>query len=104
LAERNRLGFARGPVRRDLLEHIRWLEKCLGDIDHDLRDVLRTSPLYQAKLTLLQNVPDAGPITALTLVAPVPELGRLSRLRVQPSSGSRCSIVIAAPSGCKRLI
>ena len=47
-AERNRLGFARAPVKRDLLQHIRWLEKRLGDVDNDLHDVLRTSPLYQA--------------------------------------------------------
>ena len=81
-AERNRLGFARAPVKRDLLQHIRWLEKRLGDVDNDLHDVLRTSPLYQAKITLLQSVPGVGPITALTLVAALPELGRLSRREI----------------------
>lgn len=81
-AEKNRLGFARGVVQRDLLQHIRWLEKRLGDIDEDLHDVLRTSPLYQAKITLLQSVPGVGPITALTLVAALPELGRLSRREI----------------------
>jgi transposase len=81
-AEKNRLGFARGVVQRDLLQHIRWLEKRLGDIDDDLHDVLRTSPLYQAKITLLQSVPGVGPITALTLVAALPELGRLSRREI----------------------
>ena len=81
-AERNRLGFARAPVKRDLLQHIRWLEKRLGDVDNDLHDVLRTSPLYQAKITLLQSVTGVGPITALTLVAALPELGRLSRREI----------------------
>jgi transposase len=81
-AEKNRLGFARGVVQRDLLQHIRWLEKRVGDIDDDLHDVLRTSPLYQAKITLLQSVPGVGPITALTLVAALPELGQLSRREV----------------------
>ena len=81
-AEKNRLGFARGVVRRDLLQHIRWLEKRLGDIDDDLHGVLRTSPLYQAKITLLQSVPGVGPITALTLVAALPELGQLSRREI----------------------
>ena len=81
-AENNRLGFARGVVRRDLLQHIRWLEKRLGDIDDDLHGVLRTSPLYQAKITLLQSVPGVGPITALTLVAALPELGQLSRREI----------------------
>jgi transposase len=81
-AEKNRLGFARGAVQRDLLQHIRWLEKRLGDIDDDLHDVLRTSPLYQAKVTLLQSVPGVGPITALMLVAALPELGQLSRREI----------------------
>jgi transposase len=81
-AEKNRLGFARAPVKRDLLQHIRWLEKRLDDIDHDLHDVLRTSPLYHAKSTLLQSVPGVGPITALTLLAALPELGQLSRREV----------------------
>jgi transposase len=81
-AERNRLGFARAAVKRDLLQHIRWLEKRLGDLDDDLHNVLRTSPLYQAKITLLQSVPGVGPITALTLVAALPELGQLSRREI----------------------
>ena len=78
-AEKNRLGFARGAVQRDLLQHIRWLEKRVGDIDDDLHDVLRTSPLYQAKLTLLQSVPGVGPITALTLVAALVGVAPLNR-------------------------
>jgi transposase len=81
-AEKNRLGFARAAVKRDLLQHIRWLEKRLGDIDHDLHDVLRTSPVYQAKSTLLQSAPGVGPMTALTLIAARPELGQLSRREV----------------------
>jgi transposase len=81
-AEKNRLGFARPPVKRDLLQHIRWLEKRLGDLDDDLSDVLRASPLYHAKSTLLQSTPGVGPITALTLLAALPELGQLSRREV----------------------
>ncbi len=48
-AEKNRLGFARGPVRRDITQPIRWLEKRLADVDGDLQDAVRASPLYQAK-------------------------------------------------------
>jgi transposase len=81
-AEKNRLGFARGRGQRDLLQQIRWLEKRLGDLDDDLHAVLRTSLLYQAKLTLLQSVPGVGPITALTLVGALPELGQLSRREI----------------------
>jgi len=81
-AERNRLGFARGPVKRDIWQHIKWLEKRLTDVDSDLRDAVAASPLYQAKADLLRSVPGVGPVTALTLLATLPELGHLSRHQI----------------------
>lgn len=78
-AEKNRLGFARAPVKRDIAQHIHWLEKRLAGVDGDLQAALEASPLYQAQVTLLQSVPGVGPVTALTLVAELPELGQLSR-------------------------
>jgi transposase len=81
-AEKNRLGFARGPVKRDISHHIRWLEKRLTDVDGDLQDAVASSPLYQAKADLLRSVPGVGPVTALTLLATLPELGHLSRHQI----------------------
>jgi len=81
-AEKNRLGFARGPVKRDISQHIRWLEKRLADVDGDLQDAVTASPLYQAKADLLRSVPGVGPITTLTLLATLPELGHLSRRQI----------------------
>jgi transposase len=81
-AERNRLGFARGPVKRDIGQHIKWLEKRLTEVDRDLQDALAASPLYQAKADLLRSVPGVGPVTALTLLATLPELGQLSRHQI----------------------
>jgi transposase len=81
-AEKNRLGFARGPVRRDISQHIRWLEKRLTDVDGDLQDAVTASPLYHAKAELLRSVPGVGQVTTLTLLATLPELGRLSRHQI----------------------
>jgi transposase len=81
-AETNRLGFARGPVKRDISQHIRWLEKRLTEVDGDLQDAVASSPLYQAKSDLLRSVPGVGPVTALTLLATLPELGHLSRHQI----------------------
>ena len=81
-AEKNRLGFARGPVKRDISQHIKWLEKRLADVDGDLQDAVAASPLYQAKSDLLRSVPGVGPVTALTLLATLPELGQLSRHQI----------------------
>jgi transposase len=81
-AEKNRLGFARGPVRRDITQHIRWLEKRVADEDADLTEAIATSPLYRTQDELLQSVPGVGRVTALTLLGKLPELGRLSRREI----------------------
>ena len=81
-AEKNRLGFARGPVKRDISQHIRWLEKRLTNVDGDLQDAVSSSPLYQAKADLLRSVPGVGPVTTFTLLASLPELGHLSRHQI----------------------
>jgi transposase len=78
-AERNRLGLATGRIKRDLQAHIHYLEQRLKDTNEDLRTVIRHSPLWRATDQLLRTVPGVGPTTALTLIADLPELGRLSR-------------------------
>ena len=81
-AETNHLGFARGPVKRDISQHIRRREKRLADVDGDLQDAVMASPLYQAKADLLRSVPGVGQVTTLTLLATLPELGQLSRHQI----------------------
>ena len=81
-AETNRLGLARGPVRRDLSAHIRWLERRLGDVDGELAAAIQASPVWRAKDDLLQSVPGVGRVLSLTLLAELPELGRLSRREI----------------------
>ena len=81
-AEKNRLGVARDPVKRDISQPIRWLEKRLAAVDGDLQDAVAASPLYQAKADRLRSVPGVGPVTTLTLLATRPELGHLSRHQI----------------------
>jgi len=81
-AEKNRLGFALKPVQKGIEKHIRWLERQLHDMDHDLDSMIRSSPLWAAKSDLLQSVPGVGPNLSRTLIAELPELGRLSHKQV----------------------
>jgi transposase len=78
VAERNRLLVARPAVRRDLQQHIRYLERRLREADDDLHTAVKTSPLWRVKDDLLQSVPGVGRVVSLTLLAELPELGRLS--------------------------
>jgi transposase len=77
-AERNRLLIARPAVRRDLQQHIRFLERRLREADEDLHLAVKASPLWRVKDDLLQSVPGVGRVVSLTLLAELPELGRVS--------------------------
>jgi transposase len=81
-AERNRLLIARAPVRRDLQQHIRFLERRLREADDDLHTAVKASPVWQVTADLLQSVPGIGRVVSLTLLAELPELGRLSRQEI----------------------
>ena len=45
VAEKNRLYMSRLPIRQRIQLHIDWLKKELDDIDHDLKEALRNSPV-----------------------------------------------------------
>jgi transposase len=77
-AETNRLELAVDAVRSDIREHLRWLDKRIGQLDRELHDRLRASPLWRDKDDLLRSVPGVGPVLSLTLLADVPELGKVN--------------------------
>ncbi len=82
-AERNRHPQVRDPrLQRRIAAHIRWLTTALAELETDLNDTIRTSPIWRAKDDLLQSVPGVGGITAFTLIAELPELGSLDRRKI----------------------
>jgi transposase len=81
-AEKNRLGTARQAVRRRIRAHIVWLEQELKALDDDLSQSIRTSPLWREKDDLLRSVPGVGRVVSFTLVAELPELGKLNRKQI----------------------
>lgn len=85
-AERNRLGqvFGKGKrlVRKSLKAHITFLERELRMTDTDLGEMVKNSPAWRERDDLLQSVPGVGPVLSRTLLADLPELGRLSRREI----------------------
>jgi transposase len=81
-AEKNRLALATKRVRRDIQVHIRWMEKRLEDINDDIDELIRQSPLWREKDKLLQSVTGVGPVLASTILASLPELGSLNRKQI----------------------
>jgi transposase len=76
-AEANRLHMAVERVRPDIREHLRFLDKRITELDRELHDHLRASPLWRDKENLLRSIPGVGPVLSATLLADVPELGTI---------------------------
>jgi transposase len=69
-------------MRAEVRVHVEWLEKRLDDLDEQLLKRITDSSVWRVKDNLLQSVPGIGKVTALALVAEVPELGQLNRHQV----------------------
>jgi len=82
VAEKNRLRTSRPPVNQRIQLHIDWLEQELDEIDRDLKEMLRNSPVWREKENLLRTVPGVGPQLAISILAYLPELGTLNRKRI----------------------
>jgi transposase len=81
-AEKNRFAHAQDPVRRDIAQHVRWLERRVADVDKDLDQTIQQSTVWRAKENLLRSVPGVGPVVSRTLMAYLPELGGLDRKKI----------------------
>jgi transposase len=76
-AESNRISTAVERVRPEIREHLRYLDKRIKELDRDLHDRLRASPLWREQENLLRSIPGVGPVLCATLLADVPELGTI---------------------------
>ena len=82
-AEKNRLTLSStSRVRRNLQDHIKWLDRHLKDTDRDIGQLIKDSPLWCETERLLEQVPSVGRVTTHTLIAQLPELGSLNRKQI----------------------
>jgi transposase len=69
-------------LRPGVDRHLAWLSAAIDELDRDLGDALRRSPLWRVEDDLLAAVPGVGPVTRAVLLAKLPELGQLDRRRI----------------------
>jgi transposase len=69
-------------VRKSLARHIKVLEKDLQAISDDIGSLIRGSPVWRAHEDLMVSVPGVADKTSSSLLAEVPELGRLTRRHI----------------------
>ena len=73
--------------KKSIARLLKALEKELASLDADLDDTVRGSPAWREKEDLLASVPGVGPTIARTLIADLPELGRLNRKEIAALAG-----------------
>lgn len=77
--EENRRHMATPKVRPSIHRLLATLRQLLADLDRELDDFIRQSPLWQGDAELVQIVPGIGPVIAYGLIAFLPELSTLPR-------------------------
>lgn len=82
MSERIRLSASKGVVAEDIRANAEWLKDRIGRLDKDITGMLKTHSAWHEKDILLRSVPGVGGVLSSTLLARVPELGKLSRREV----------------------
>lgn len=94
ISEKNRLRTAFHKREQQSLErHIAWISQELKDIEKELQRAITSSPIWRETDKLLQSVPGVGKVLSMTLLAGLPELGKLGR-------GAIAALVGVAPFAC----
>ncbi len=82
-AERNRRSHLSRPrLIKGLDRHLAGLQKDLSEIEQEIDTTIRGTPAWREREDLLISVPGVGPTLARTLLADVPELGKLDRKQI----------------------
>jgi transposase len=80
VAEKQRLSQARPSVRASITALVAAIESQLEEIDRDLEVKVRTN--YTALRDLLTSTKGVGPVFSTTIIAELPEIGRLNRYQI----------------------
>jgi transposase len=88
-AEKNRLAQNSSPaIAKFIRDHLKQLALHLKKIEHACLDLLAQNPALAQKCQVLVAVKGVGQVTALSILASMPELGSLSRTQAATLSGT----------------
>jgi transposase len=86
-AELNRLRQAPKSVKPGIEAHIQWLNKQIDSVDDNVNEHIKADPEWGPKQEVLRSIPGVGEQTAKSLIAQMPELGKLSRKQIAALAG-----------------
>jgi transposase len=87
VAEGQREKRAAPRAKRSIARLLKTLRRELSEIDADIEETVRGSPVWCEKEDLLASVPGVGSVTARTMLAELPELGSLNRRQIAALAG-----------------
>ncbi len=86
-AEKNRSSIAKQRVLPDVEAHMDWLKDRIKQLDREIKELSQSDLQWRSRLTLLQSVPGIGPVISTTLLAALPELGKVSDKQISALVG-----------------
>jgi len=86
-AEQNRLGTAQNSLQADIGEHIEWMTARIKDLEAEIEELVDSLPVWRAQAKRLDSIPGVGMVTAVTVLAEMPELGQLDRQKIAALAG-----------------
>lgn len=86
-AEQNRLQVAPASIQPMIKRHIAYLKSELEGVDDDLDGLMKQSEIFTRKLDIITSLKGVGRVSALQLLANLPELGRLSHKKISALVG-----------------
>ncbi len=81
-SEKTRLRQSSKPIRDDIQVHIEWLNQRLKELDDNLSKTIKNSSIWKESSSIIQSIPGAGPVLAISLLADLPKLGTLNRKQI----------------------
>jgi transposase len=87
VAEEQRQAVSGRAIRPQIQQHVEWLRQQLRTTDTELQGLIRRSPGWRESENRLRTTPGVGPVLATTLLADLPELGRLNRRQIAALAG-----------------
>jgi transposase len=75
--EENRRRTCTPKVRGNIDQHLAYLRQLLKDLDREIHDAIRRTPLWHESSDILKSVIGVGPKVSASLIAEMPELGTL---------------------------
>jgi len=86
-SENNRLPTISSEMQKQIKEHIAWLERNLKELDKEIDDFNHQDLSTDKRAKIMQTYKGVGRITSATMIAKLPELGKVNNKQISALVG-----------------